>query len=203
MLASHINQAPACTVGTNKHSHPTPNCGAAAVNRYVNMESPLKIFTLVTCLLFLFGCQTTVAEYNVPKSFTSEINKIEVWMNDDGLNSAVFLSINDQDSWQRKSLQGSAKSVFLAKGPNKLTVRLLYQEFMKIMVENELNIQHSFDPQFKYVFVPSYNKSTKSFSYRFEQIDKNAICVYGSTNFKRIITGKLTCKFDGKVYKFT
>jgi hypothetical protein len=34
MLASHINQAPACTVGTNKHSHPTPNCGAAAVNRY-------------------------------------------------------------------------------------------------------------------------------------------------------------------------
>jgi hypothetical protein len=25
----------ACTVGTNKHSHPTPNCGAAAVNRYV------------------------------------------------------------------------------------------------------------------------------------------------------------------------
>jgi hypothetical protein len=33
MLASHINQAPACTVGTNKHSHPTPNYGAAAVNR--------------------------------------------------------------------------------------------------------------------------------------------------------------------------
>jgi hypothetical protein len=29
----HINQAPACTVGTNKHSHPTPNYGAAAVNR--------------------------------------------------------------------------------------------------------------------------------------------------------------------------
>jgi hypothetical protein len=38
MLASHINQAPACTVGTNKHSHPTPNCGAAAVNRYVSMD---------------------------------------------------------------------------------------------------------------------------------------------------------------------
>jgi hypothetical protein len=38
MPVIHINQAPACTVGTNKHSHPTPNYGAAAVNRYVFME---------------------------------------------------------------------------------------------------------------------------------------------------------------------
>jgi hypothetical protein len=35
MPVIHINQAPACTVGTNKHSHPTPNYGAAAVNRYM------------------------------------------------------------------------------------------------------------------------------------------------------------------------
>jgi hypothetical protein len=33
MLVNQINQVPSCTVGTNKHSHPTPNCGAAAVNR--------------------------------------------------------------------------------------------------------------------------------------------------------------------------
>jgi hypothetical protein len=36
MLVNQINQVPSCTVGTNKHSHPTPNCGAAAVNRYVS-----------------------------------------------------------------------------------------------------------------------------------------------------------------------
>jgi hypothetical protein len=30
-----INRVLACTVGTNKHSHPTPNYGAAAVNRYI------------------------------------------------------------------------------------------------------------------------------------------------------------------------
>jgi hypothetical protein len=33
-----INQVLACTVGTNKHSHPTPNYGAAAVNRYAFTE---------------------------------------------------------------------------------------------------------------------------------------------------------------------
>jgi len=41
MPVIHINQAPACTVGTNKHSHPTPNYGAAAVNRYAANTNPL------------------------------------------------------------------------------------------------------------------------------------------------------------------
>jgi hypothetical protein len=33
LSVQQINQVSACIVGTNKHSHPTPNCGAAAVNR--------------------------------------------------------------------------------------------------------------------------------------------------------------------------
>jgi hypothetical protein len=44
-------------------------------------------------------------------------------MNDDGLNSAVFLNINGQKSWQRKSLQGFAKSVILPAGASKLKIR--------------------------------------------------------------------------------
>jgi hypothetical protein len=167
------------------------------------MEIPLKILTIVICLIFLTGCQTTVAEYNSPASFTNESNSVEVWVNDDGLNSAVFLNINGKESWQRKSLQGSAKSVLLPMGKNDLKIRLLYQEFMEIIVENELKIQYSFDPQFKYILVSSYDKNKKLFSYHFEAIDKNAICTYGPTDFKRIITGKLTCKHKGKVYKFT
>jgi hypothetical protein len=73
---------------------------------------------------------------------------------------------------------------------------------MGIIAENELNIQHDFESKLKYVFISNYNENTKLFSYHFEPIDKNATCTYGSTNFKRIIAGKLTCTIKGKVYNF-
>jgi hypothetical protein len=67
MLASHINQTPACTVGTNKHSHPTPNCGAAAVNRYVynhnhqDVSLMKKLTTISILLAFTFSFHAVAA----------------------------------------------------------------------------------------------------------------------------------------------
>ncbi|MGJ8679706.1 hypothetical protein [Paraglaciecola sp.] len=171
--------------------------------RYVNKEASLKFFSIFAILFLLVGCQTTVAEYNSPKAFSNEPNSVEVWMNDDSLNSAVLLNINGQEAWQRKSMQGAAMSVLLLKGENNLVIRMLYQEFMEFPVEKVLTINQTLDSQFKYVFVSKYDKDKKVFSYRFEKIDKNSVCKYGPTNLKRIITGSLSCSIKGKAYKFT
>ena len=163
----------------------------------------MKYFTLVLIVIFLSACQTTVEEYNSPKSFTNEGEFVEVWMNDDGLNNAIFLSINNQKAWQRKSLQGGAMSVLLPEGENSLTIRMVYTEFMEFPLDKEINLKPEFSSEFKYVFVSKYDEKTKVFSHRFEKIDKSAKCKYGPTNFKRIITGKLICSLNGQVYKFT
>ena len=153
--------------------------------------------------MFLSGCQTTVEEYNSPRSFSNEGKFVEVWMNDDGLNNAIFLTINSQKAWQRKSLQGGAMSVLLPEGENSLSIRMVYTELMEFPVDKEINLKLEFSSEFKYVFISKYDEKTDVFTQRFEQIDKNAKCEYGPTNFKRIITGKLICKLNGQVYKFT
>jgi hypothetical protein len=151
----------------------------------------------------LSACQTTVEEYNSPKSFSNGDKFVEVWMNDDGLNNAIFLSINTQKAWQRKSLQGGAMSVLLPEGENSLIIRMVYTKFMEFPLDKEISLKPEFSTKFKYVFVSKYDEKTKVFSHRFEKIDKSAKCEYGPTNYKRIITGKLTCTLNGQAYKFT
>ena len=186
-----------------KYNQGRANTLAPYLKRYVNKEVPLRFLAIAIFVLFLVGCQTTVVEYNSPKSFTNAPNAVEVWMNDDGVNSAVLLNVNGEESWQRKSMQGSAMSVLLPSGKNDLSIRMVYQEFMEFPADQVLNIEFALDPKFKYVFVSKYDKNKKSFSYRFEKIDKEAKCTYGPTNMKRIITGELTCSKSGSVYKFT
>lgn len=186
-----------------KYNQRRANTCAPYLKRYVNKEVPLRFLAIANFVLFLVGCQTTVVEYNSPKSFTNAPNAVEVWMNDDGVNSAVLLNVNGEESWQRKSMQGSAMSVLLPSGKNDLLIRMVYQAFMEFPVDQVLNIEFALDPKFKYVFVSKYDKNKKSFSYRFEKIDKEAKCTYGPTNMKRIITGELTCSKSGSVYKFT
>jgi hypothetical protein len=163
----------------------------------------MKHSALILIVLFLSACKTTVEEYNSPKSFSNGDKSVEVWMNDDGLNNAIFLSINTQVAWQRKSLQGGAMSVFLPEGENSFVIRMLYTEFMEFPVDKEISLKSEFSPEFKYVFVSKYDEKTKVFLYRFEKIDKNSKCKFEPTNFKRIITGKLICTLNGQVYKFT
>jgi hypothetical protein len=163
----------------------------------------LKFLAIGSIMLFLVSCQTTVVEYNSPKSFTNELDAVELWMNDDGVNSAVMLQVNGQESWQGKSMQGAAMSVLLPSGNNDLSIRMVHQEFMELPSDQVLNINIELDPQFKYVFVSKYDKNKKSFSYCFEKIGQEALCKYGPTNMKRIITGKLSCTKSGSAYKFT
>ncbi len=163
----------------------------------------MKLLNLIFLIFILSGCQTTVQEYNSPKSFANSENSVEVWMNDDGLNNAIFLTINGVKAWQRKALQGGAMSVTLPEGSNSLDIRMVYTEFMEFPEEKEINIQAEFSSKYKYVFVSKYNKESKTFTYRFEKVNKDAKCKYGPTNFKRIITGQLICSYNGKEYKFT
>jgi hypothetical protein len=50
---------PSCTVGTNKHSHPTPNYGAAAVNRYTSKGIHMFRAVFLILLFGMAGCAST------------------------------------------------------------------------------------------------------------------------------------------------
>lgn len=162
----------------------------------------MKLLNLLFFTLLLSGCQTTVQEYNSPRSFSDSANSVEVWMNDDGLNNAIFLSINGTKAWQREALQGGAMSVLLPEGQSSLYIRMVYADFMEFPIEQEINIQEEFSTKFKYVFVAKYNREAKNFSHRFERIHKDAKCEYGFASLKRPITGKLICSYEGREFNF-
>ncbi|GAA0855231.1 hypothetical protein [Aliiglaciecola litoralis] len=162
----------------------------------------LKFLNMPLFVLLLAGCQTTVADYNSPQIYTNDSDAVEMWMNDDGVNSAVVLKLNGQEAWQRKPMQGAAMSVVLPSGSNDISIRMIYQEFMEFPLEQVVNIKVELAPQFKYIFVSNYDEHEKSFTYRLEKIAREAECKYGPTNFKRIVTGKLSCRHSGSVYSF-
>jgi predicted glycosyltransferase len=81
MSASHINQAPAFTVGTNKHSHPTSNYGAAAVNRYVfkefsSMDLAKILLPLILTTSFFCNAEQTELERTLSQKLTNAVIQI-------------------------------------------------------------------------------------------------------------------------------